>query len=274
MPALLALAAAAVFGAADFTGGYATRRLPVLSVTLVTNAVGVVVAGLLVVLVDGTMSTAAVTWAAAAGLGGLAGVVFLYLGLARGPNRLVSPLAAVVAALIPVIVGLASGDRPDVLAVVGLALVGPAIWLVAGGDRIHLGTNRTAFGLAAAAGLGFGLFFTLLAQTPDDAGAIPLLVSRVASTLVLLGVVVGRREAASLDVRSLPLPVLAGTLDMSANALYLWSTIDGELAIVGALTNLFPVTTVLLAITILGERLTRAQTTGLILAVAAAALLS
>lgn len=272
MPALLALLGAAVFGAADFVGGHATRRTPVATVTLLSNLVGAGLAGLLVVAVGGVWSTSALSWGALGGFFGLAGLVLLYLGLADGPNRLVSPLCAVIAAVIPVLVGIGGGDRPGTTGTIGLASTVPAIWLVAGGE-LHLPESRRSVRLAVGSGVGFGLFFVCLAQTPDDAGAVPLLAARVASTALLLGAAARRHDRRPAP-SELSLPALAGVLDMTANGLFLWSTRDGDLAVVGALINLFPITTVVLARIVLAERLTRSQAVGIVLAVAAAALLA
>lgn len=275
MPAVLALISAALFGAADFTGGFATRRLPVLTVTLVTNVVGAGLAVVLVITLGGEPSSAAFGWGAAGGAFGLVGLVCLYRGLAIGPASLVSPLSGVLAAVIPVVFGIATGDRPGLLAAIGLVLTPPAIWLVAGGDRAHGAVDRRALGLGVGAGLGFGGFFVLLAQTPDDAGAWPLVAARAASvSLLVVALVAVRGATPKVPPSALGLPAVAGVLDMGANGCYLWSTRGGELAVVSALTNLYPVTTIVLSIVILHERLTRSQAVGLALAVSAAALLS
>lgn len=273
MPALLALAAAAVFGAADFTGGYATRRTPVGTVTLVTNVIGVAIAACLVAVLGGAWSGSSVGWGAAGGACGLAGLLLLYYGLATGPNRVVSPSSAVVAAVIPVVAGVLGGERPDRWAVAGLLLTPIAIWLVAGGDLREAADARRSLVIAVGAGVGFGLFFVCLAQTPDDAGAVPLLAARLTSTTALLAAALAGRVAPPRrdQVR---VPAIAGTLDMGANGLFLWSARDGDLAVVGALVSLYPVTTVLLAVGILHERLSRTQVLGLVLAVTTAAMLS
>lgn len=273
MPALLALAAACTFGVADFLGGLCTRRAAVVAVTLTTNVAGAALAVVLVSTVDGAWTPAALGWGAVAGFAGLIGLVLLYQGLADGPNRLVSPLSAVVAAVVPVVVGLSRGERPGTLAIAGLALAPIAIWLVAGGDLRVTDRSRRPILLGVGAGLGFDTFFVLIAQTPDDAGAVPLLAARTTSvTVLLLAAIVTRPAAPAPQV--LLVAVVAGALDMTANGLFLWSTLDGDLAIVGALVSLFPATTVLLAVVFLGERLDRKQIGGLALAVTAAALLS
>lgn len=273
MPALLALAAACTFGVADFLGGLATRKAAVVAVTLTTNLAGAVFAVVLVLTIDGSWTARAIGWGAIGGLAGLVGLVLLYQGLAEGPNRLVSPLSAVVAAIVPVVVGVSLGDRPGTLAIVGLGVAPIAIWLVAGGDIGLAHGSRRPLALGIGAGLGFGAFFTLLAQTPDDAGAVPLLAARATSvTILVVAALVTRPATPAPSV--LAVAIVAGALDMTANGFFLWSTLDGDLAIVGALVSLFPATTVLLAVAFLGERLDRKQTTGLALAITAAAFLS
>ncbi len=273
MPALLALASACTFGVADFLGGLATRKGAVVMITLITNVSGGALAVVLVFVLGGRWDAASLGWGAAGGLAGVVGLVLLYEGLSVGPARLVSPLSAVVAAVVPVVAGLALGDRPDRAAIAGLAIAPVAVWLVAGGDFSGPDVSRRPLLLGVGAGAGFGVFFVLLAQTPDDAGATPLFAARVASVSVLLIAAAATRPAVP-EVSTIGVAAAAGTLDMSANGLFLWSTIDGELSIVGALVSLFPATTVLLAVVFLGERLDRRQVTGLALTVGAAALLS
>jgi drug/metabolite transporter (DMT)-like permease len=273
MPALLALAAACTFGVADFLGGLATRRAAVVAITLITNLAGAALAVVLVVTIGGRWNIETIGWGAAGGLAGLMGLMLLYEGLSSGPNRLVSPLSAIIAAAVPVVVGLGQGDRPDTLAVAGLCLTPIAVWLVAGGDVAVPAASKRPLLLAVGAGLGFGAFFTLLAQTPDDAGAVPLVAARVTSVSVLIAAAVVTRPATP-RAATIGTAIAAGALDMTANGLFLWSTINGDLAIVGALVSLFPATTVLLAVAVLGERLDRKQATGLALTISAAALLS
>ena len=177
------------------------------------------------------------------------------------------------AAAVPVVVGVSLGDRPSTAAIVGICIAPIAIWLVAGGDIGRAGAARRPLALAVGAGLGFGTFFALLAQTPDDAGAVPLLAARATSiTALVVAAVFTRPSTPKPSV--LGLAIVAGALDMTANGLFLWSSLDAELAIVGALVSLFPATTVLLAVAFLGERLDRKQTVGLALAITVAVLLS
>ena len=156
MPALLAIAAACTFGVADFLGGLSTRKAAVVAVTLSTNLAGAALAVVLVIVIDGAWTVQAMAWGAAGGLAGLVGLLLLYQGLAEGPNRLVSPLSAVAAATVPVIVGVAVGDRPGALAILGICVVPIAVWLVAGGDLDLAGASKRPLALGVGAGLGFG----------------------------------------------------------------------------------------------------------------------
>jgi len=273
MTALLALASAATFGVADFCGGVATRNASVVAVTLISNLSGAVVAAILFAIVGGEWAAATVAWSVVGGVCGLAGLVLLYMGLAAGPNRLVSPLSAVVSAILPILIGVTLGERPSTIAVAGLAIAPLAVWLLAGGEFALGGAQRKSIALAASGGLGFGLFYVLISQVPAGSGAVPLMVVRVVSVgiLVVAGLIYRPKfpTAAGTSVA-----IAAGSMDMTANGLFLWATRSGDLSIVGALVSLFPATTVLLAVLTLGERLSRSQVYGLGLALVAAGLLS
>ena len=263
-----------MFGVADFVGGRASSRVSVLLVTIVSNFVGGLLAVALVVVVDSEWSVRAAIWGAIGGSVGLVGLLLLYHGLATGPNRLVSPVSAVVAAVVPVVVGVATGERPEPIPIAGLALTPVAVWLIADGAWQLGDDNRRSLGIAVGAGLGFGGFFACLAQTPDDAGAAPLVAARVASIAILLTVVAVRRERQAMAMPTVAIAATAGALDMTANGLFLWAVQDGDLAITGALVSLFPATTVALAVIVLREQLRGRQVVGIVAGLAAAACLS
>lgn len=273
MSSFLALGSAAVFGVADFLGGRAGARQPVLRVTFVSNTVGGLLAIVLAALVTTTWSTAALVWGAVGGAAGLLGLLLLYHGLATGPNRLVSPISAIVAAVVPVVVGVTSGERPGAVAALGLVLTPIAVWLIADGAW-QPGADRRSVLVAVGAGIGFGAFFACLGQTPDDAGAAPLVAARVASVGILLVVAASRRSGIAMPPAALGIAAAAGALDMTANGLFLWAVQDGDLAITGALVSLFPATTVLLAVVVLHERIAARQLLGIGIGLLAAALMS
>jgi drug/metabolite transporter (DMT)-like permease len=189
----------------------------------------------------------------------------------------VAPVTAVTAAAVPVLVGLAGGDRIDLWAALGILLALAAVVLVsAEGGLSALRTARPAsVPPALLAGSMFGLFFVLLDRTSDDTGLTPLVTARLASVALAVGIALVGRRSMRASRPALPLVVASGIGDMSANALFLLATQQpGQLAITGVLASLYPVSTVVLAQVVLRERLAAAQMAGLGTAVAAVVLIT
>jgi drug/metabolite transporter (DMT)-like permease len=286
MAALLALISAICYGVSDFSGGLAARRVPATAVVLVSNGLSLVLALLAVALLPGsTYSAGDMAWGAAAGVVGLLGVVLLYRGLAIGPMSVVAPLTAVLSALVPVAVGTIRGERPGIVAVIGVAVAIPAMVLIgrepppsrAREDAAAAPLSRGAIASALSAGVSFGGFFVLLAQTTSGGGAWPLVPQRAASVLILLGIsaaAVRRGTPAFPRGRTFRLAAAAGITDFAANLAYVLATHRGLLALVAVITSLYPATTLLLARGVLGERVARQQAGGLVLAAVAVALIA
>ncbi len=280
MAVFLGVAVAAAYGAADFFGGLASKRATSWSVTLVAQYVGMAGVAILLLVDRGASPTGGDLFlGAAASTVGVAGVGLLYLGLARGPMGVVAPITAVGAAIVPVAWGLIRGERPGVAALVGVAVALAAVVLIArspGGATADepAAIARSTLVLSIVAGLAFGLVFILLSHTGDDSGFWPLLSGRVASTTVLLLVLVALQQPL-VPWHAGPIVVgLAGVLDVGANALFLLATREGLLSLVGVLSALYPASTVLLARVVLHERLLRRQLAGLALALAGVALIA
>jgi uncharacterized membrane protein len=280
MAALLALVSAVGYGISDFSGGLASRRAPAIAIVQVSNGLTLVLALLAVTLLPGSAyHLGDLAWGLAAGTVGLLGVVLLYRGLAIGPMSVVAPLTAVLSAMVPVIVGVIRGERPGLLALGGVVLAVPAMVLVGRESRarVEAPISRGAVLAALAAGISFGGFYVLLAQTGSDGGAWPLVGQRAASVVILLGftaVALQRGTPALPRGRPLALAVVAGLTDFVANLSYVLATHRGLLALVAVLSSLYPATTVILARAILHERLARPQLGGLLLAAVAVALIA
>ncbi|HJP79347.1 MAG TPA: EamA family transporter [Pseudonocardiaceae bacterium] len=264
MGILLGLAAALLYGGSDFAGGLASRRLAALPVNLVGTVVTTVVVWI-AVLVSGAPApdTGAVLWGLLAGLGGGAGTLLLYRGLARGQMSVVGPVSAVASAALPALVGVALGDRPGLLATAGVLVALPAIALVAasgsGGRRVP----RTALLDGLAAGAAFGLMFVALAKAGTHSGLWPVAWEASSSLLLLLVLAVITRPSLRMKVRDLTLPVVSGVSGMAATLLYFYATHFGMLATVAILTSLYPGVTVLLARLVVKEKFVTAQRIGL-----------
>lgn len=295
MSVLLAVCSALVWGTADYLGGKASRRAQSAVVTLVGQAAGLAVV-LVVIPIVGDRVPPAADWGygfLAGGFGAVA-LMCLYRAFALGAMSVVAPIAGVTCAVVPAVWGLAAGDRPSgaALAGVGIALVSIALVSGAGARRENPEEQRTplsAHVLALVAGLGFGSLSVALSYTSGEGGLWPVVAMRCVS-LPLTGVVVWSSVRSGRQSRSageagdrlpwrlagavLALALVGGTLDTSANTLYLFSTRHGLLAVVGVIAAMYPAATVTLAFVRDRERVSALQATGLGLAVAALVLVA
>lgn len=279
---LLALGSAVLYGAADFTGGLATKRAGTIPVVLLSQASGLTLLALLLpVLPDAQPIRLDLLWGAVAGLTGGIGVALLYRALAIGTMAVVAPTTAVCAVTIPVAVAILLGERPFPLALAGIVLGIVSIVLVSqhtppAAERQQGEPRRTwppGVGTALASGIAIGFFFLALAQTRPEAGMWPLLVSR-SLTVTIFGLIsIASRRSVRMPARVAVLAILCGAVDMVANALYLLAAQEGPLSIVVTLSSLYPASTVLLARIVLRERLNLWQVSGVACALAAVVLI-
>jgi uncharacterized membrane protein len=278
MAAVLALLSAVVYGAGDFLGGLAARRLPPPAVVLRSNVIGLL--GLLVAapfFAAPEVLGRDLLYGAGGGVIGGIGVLLLYHGLSVGTMSVVAPITAVLAALVPVAVGLVDGERPSGLALTGIPLALLAIALLSRDESDDDNGRRTTPAVVASAfgaGLGFGIFFVSLDKAGDDAGLWPLVAGRGASVVLFAGVaalVVSARVGSDAARRGTTprLLLVCGLCDSAANALFLLATHEGLLTLVAVLGSLYPASTVALATTVTHERLARPQVAGVVLALLA-----
>jgi drug/metabolite transporter (DMT)-like permease len=282
-PELLAvaygLASAAVWGAGDFSGGLATKRGNVTVVVTLSQLVGLVCLLALALLLEGALPPARdLFFGALAGLAGVVGILALYTGLARGRMGVVAPVAAVLTAAIPVIVGITVDGLPSILALAGFGLALTAVWLLSGGGNAD-GIRRDELGLSLLAGLGFALFFVFIDQISVGVVFWPLVAARLTSIPLLLVFVLGSRQRASARWEALPrslLPIIAlsGLLDSGGNYFFVLATQSGRLDIAAVLASLYPASTVLLARLILKETLGPRQWLGVAVALVALVLIA
>jgi drug/metabolite transporter (DMT)-like permease len=282
MVIVFALAAAVLYGGADFLGGAVSRRTRALSVLSVSAPAGAIVLLAAALAAGGPVHGAGLPWAAGAGAAGGVGLIMFYAGLAAGPMRVVAPVSALVSTVL-VGAAFASGERPGPLVYAGGIICVLATVLVsteATGRGRAPGRPAAARGLvyAAGSGIAFGLFFLFLRNAGATSGVLwPSAVSRITGSVVMLGVAawMGAPPAWRGASRRLLLGVIAsGLLDASANVCYLLATRAGLFGIAVVLTSLYPAITVLLARAVLGERLGPVQVAGLVLAVAGIVLVS
>lgn len=276
---LLALLCAASYGASDFLGGLGSRRASFMRVAIVAQAASMLAVLVAASLAGGHLTFEGVLWGSLGGVGAGTGSLALYRGLGRGQMSVVGPISGVGTAVIPAVAGLALGERPSAVTLVGVAVILPAVYLIARGDEPATLGGPSA-GVQAGvtdgvlAGVGFGTFFLALSQAGSGGGLWPSAASAVASTLLILGFILARRDGAEDDATSMApatrlTAVAAGLSAGAASALYLLATRQGLLVVVAVLAALYPAVTVLLARAVLHERSSRGQVVGLVMAAGA-----
>ncbi len=286
---LLAALASVSYGASDFSGAMASKRTDSAVITVVSQLASLVTLLLvLLVLPPDVWLARDFAWGALGGLGVAVALTCFYRALAIGPMSTAAATTALVGALVPLIAGLAFGERPSPITFMGIVLSIPAAVMVSAGGESGRGSLRLTprerfimrehgahtMRLSVLAGLGFGLFFVALSRTSAESGLFPLVGARAASILVLALVLTASSSWERVHRSSFGYVLLAGVLDCAANAFYLTALDEGQLTWVAAITSLYPATTVLLASLLLKERLTRIQLFGLLAAGAALALVA
>lgn len=275
----LALAASLSWGISDFVAGLKSRGLPVIAVLVVSQPAGLVLVAVLVAVRGGEPPDAEhALYAALAGVMGILGLGAFYRGLAAGAMSIVAPVSAT-AAVVPLGVGLAQGERPSLLqgAGVGLALAGVVLASREAEEEARRGSRLAAgFGFALLAAVGFGLFFVALdAASAGDADVFwVILLLRAVSSVLVVGAAVALRPRLPRGTANLAALAVVGCLDMTANALFAAASTRGLVSVVSVLASLYPVVVVALARSVLHERIARAQQAGIVLALAGVGLIS
>lgn len=297
---LFGLSGAMAFGAADYFGGTAAKFIGALRAAWVGASCGLIGFIVIFALYGGLFSSEAVFWGALSGASGMFAIIFLYASLAIGPMSILSPIGALVAAVVPVVFDFFDGQTLSPLGYVALVIALVAVWFVGFvPDPNAVRPRIRGIVFAVLAGTFVGMFFILIDQAPDDAGIVPLIANRAVQTLAL-GIAVavmairhraaqrGRRthegparadmavgDAGTLNWRrALPYAVSSGFTDAVGNALILAGLVIGNLSVVSVLAALYPGSTILLAALFLHERMARVQYVGLVLALVAAAMLA
>jgi drug/metabolite transporter (DMT)-like permease len=280
MFAVLALASAVCYGAADFLGGLTSKRASTLAIVVLSQFAGLVLLILMFPLLPAASPVRAdYIWGALAGLTGGVGVALLYRALAIGVMAVVAPTTAVCAVVIPVLAAVALGERPGLATIGGIALAIVAIALVSqsthpepNGDGREA-RSGSAFSLALLAGVVIGFFYLALARTSDEAGLWPLIAARIVSVALFAGMALLTSQSLRVPAGIRVTVLAGGALDMFANLLYLIATRSGPLSIVVTLASLYPASTVVLARVVLHERLSRLQWLGVLCAMVAVAMI-
>lgn len=284
---IIGIGSALIFGSADFLGGLAAKRMSSVLATAIAALVGLVVLLIALPIIGGRWSVEAVALGAASGVSGAIAIGLLYACLAIGPMSILSPLTAVVSAIVPLTVGLVGGERLGPIGYIALGLAFVAIVLV--GFVPERGAVRPSLRgvlMAIGSGIAIGAFLIIIDRTPDDSGIIPLVVNRATNATIMftivgvLALIAWRSRNGEADPNrgawqaGLKFAIACGIIDAIANAGLLLGVRLGELSVMAVLTALYPAGTIILAAIVLKERIAALQYVGLALAVIAGAMLA
>lgn len=273
--ALLALAASVSWGVGDFLGGLKSRTIALLTVMAVAQVVGLAwIASIVAVRGEGFPGSG-VFWAVPAALCGTIGLAAFYRGMATGSISIVAPLAAT-GAVIPVVAGIALGDRPSILQLAGFPLaIGGAV-VASREPTPGLGASRVAAGVpwALLAAVGFGLFFLPMHEAGSHDYLWAALVFRASSCSLVLCALAVVRPPLRVGRADVGVLALVGVLDTAGNVFFAASSGSGLVSVVSVLASLYPVVTVALAWLYLRERLDFSQAAGVAAALAGVVLIS
>jgi len=276
VPVLLSLAASSCWGVADFLGGLQSKRVPVAVVLCVVEGAGLAVV-LAIILATGEPfpGSRAAILSVVAGIGGVIALGCFYRALAIGTMSIVAPISATGVTL-PVVVGIATGDRLSTIVAVGLAVTFVGVLLAS--REQHDDVERAAAGklsvaLALVAAVGFGSYFVMSDAAADDSVLWLLVLSR-SIPVPALALIAWTRGMHRPTGRTAGTLVVAGTLDCGATALYAVANTKGALSIVSVVGSLYPVMTLILARAVLGERIRRVQQVGVVAALAGVAMIA
>jgi drug/metabolite transporter (DMT)-like permease len=274
LAAVLALGASVCWGAGDFLGGLKSRALPLLAVMVPAQLAGALALGATVAAFGGPPPGAAVLWAVPAALLGTVGLAAFYRGMAAGAIAVVAPIAGA-GAVIPVTVGIATGDDPSVVQLVGFPLAIAGI-VLASLEPEAGSARRIAAGVpfGAAAAVGFGGYFVPMHAAGQESVLWAALVFRLTAVALVLLAVAALRPPLTGSRAHLGALVAIGLADSAGNLLFAAAASQGIVSVVSVLASLYPVVTVALATAFLREPTAGYQRAGVLAALAGVVLVT
>ncbi|HSO64482.1 MAG TPA: DMT family transporter [Ornithinibacter sp.] len=269
MLSLLALASSLVWGTSDFFAGLATKRHPAVAIVGWTQGLALVVISVIVAVRWDTLTWSGwPVWAVAAGLSGMTGLICFYSALSSGTMGVVAPIAAL-GVVVPIVLGVATGETPSAWAWVGMLVAVVGVTL-ASGPELSGDVSARPVVLASFAAVGFGLALFCLDRGARVSTLHTLWGMRLTSVSILVVLALALRTAGGVTVRETPALLAIGCGDLVANALFAVASSRGQVSVAAVLGSLYPVVTTIWARFLLDERLGRVQQVGVALAVGGA----
>ncbi|MBV6401087.1 MAG: hypothetical protein CNIPEHKO_01384 [Anaerolineales bacterium] len=266
------IASSLSWGAGDFAGGLASRKVGAYRAVLYADFFGLlIVIALLAFYPESFPSTKVALYSFISGILGSFGLLVLYYSLSIGQMSIAAPVSALFAALLPVMYGAFTEGLPSAIQFIGFALALAAVWLISQGDGgFHIG-KLSDLKFPILAGVGFGCYFIFIHNAVSDPDALlwPMILSRLAGTLLVFAIVLARRESFPVPREAWGVVGINATLDLGGNLFFILASKAGRLDISAVLSSLYPGATVILAWLILKEHISRNQVIGIALAFAA-----
>ena len=269
---LFGLTSAITWGAGDFTGGMASRKTGAFRAVLFGEIIGLSIITVVAMIVWQPIPNLGI-WilSMVAGAFGTMGILLLYYSMTKGLMSIATPVSALLAALLPVLVGVFTESLPTLVTFIGFVFALTAVWLISQSkDGVKtLLSHISDLRLPLLAGLGFGFYFVLIHAATRTATLWPMVASRLGGVLILSLYMALRRESLMVERSAWPMVFLNGVLDVGGNLFFVLAGQTGRLDIASVLSSLYPGTTVILAWVFLKERLSRTQWIGIIAAMIA-----
>lgn len=279
LPILLGLASALTWGAGDFTGGLAARRVGAYRSVFYAEVIGVIFLFIVIGLTGEDLpGTRTMIFAVLAGMLGTVGLMLLYHAMSIGMMSIAAPVSALLAAALPVVVGIFAEGLPDFLTILGFGFALLAVWMISqseGGVKDIL-SHLSDLKLPLIAGIGFGFYFVLMHEATGDGGAViwPMVFSRLGGMTLITTYLLATRSNLKIELGALPIISVNGILDLGGNFFFILAGQAGRLDVASVLSSLFPGATVMLAWIFLKERLNRNQWIGVAAALVAIILMT
>ncbi len=268
------LMSAITWGAGDFAGGLASRKLGAYRAVLYGDFFGLLALFVAAAIFRESLpSLTSILFASLAGVLGSTGLLVLYYSMIKGQMSIAAPVSALLAALLPVLVGAFTQGVPTLIHFIGFGLALAAVWLISQSEstqRFHI-EHLADLRLPLLAGLGFGSYFVFMHYATNLTPSTwwPMIASRTAGTIFLFIFVMFRRESLSIQRDAWAIVLTNAILDVGGNFFYVLALKTGRLDISAVLSSLYPGTTVLLAWMLLKEKISRTQWIGIVFALIA-----
>ncbi len=272
---MFGLLSAVTYGAADFTGGIASRRASSYAVVIWADIFAMPIIAMAAWLVGDTFPSARGIWLSlASGIFGGVGILMLYRSFAEGKMSIAAPVSALMAGLLPVLVGLFKQGLPGMFVITGMALALAAIWFIAREPESIVEFNWKNIRLPLFAGVLFGMFFVLMHEIGSESILWPIFILRISATVILVLIASILRQPMKPPFRQWYFLILISIFDITGNIFFILANRAGRLDVAAVLASLYPGATVLLAWIFLKEHISRSQWFGILLAMVAIVLIA